>query len=205
MASEFFDERAATWDEDESHVERARAAADAIRTAVALTRSTRLFEYGAGTGLASQVLAADVGSITLAEPSSGMRAVLNEKVTAGVLPSGTRVWDLDLATAPAPDERFDLIVTLMTLHHIQNLEPVLDSFATLLQDGGHLCVADLQSEDGSFHANHPDFHGHNGFARADLTARLEAAGFSTPQFQQIHAIEKDGVTYPVFLAVAART
>ncbi|MBD0323860.1 MAG: class I SAM-dependent methyltransferase [Aldersonia sp.] len=204
MAGDFFDERAATWDEDPSRVERARAAAQAIRTAVPLAPSTRLLEYGAGTAMTSQVLADDVGDITLAEPSSGMRAVLADKIAGGVLPATTRVWDLDLASAAAPDEQFDLIVTVMTLHHIPDLDAVLKGFATLLPAGGHLCIVDLQSEDGSFHSNDPNFEGHHGFEQDSLTARLRAAGFSVPAWQHIHQIDKNGVTYPLFLAVSAR-
>ena len=199
-----FDEEAATWDDDPAKVERARTAAEAIRAAVPLTPSTRLFEYGAGTALASQRLAEHVGDITLAEPSSGMREVLERKIADGVLPPSTRVWDLDLSSAPAPDEQFDLIVTVMTLHHIPDLEAVLAAFATMLSDDGHLCIVDLQSEDGSFHANDPNFEGHHGFGRDDLRGRLEGAGFTAPEWQHIHSIEKDGVRYPMFLAVATR-
>lgn len=204
MASQFFDEKAATWDDDPARTERARAAADAIRAVVRPDRSTRLFEYGAGTAMVSQLLASDIGHITVAEPSSGMRAVIADKMAANVLPSDTTLWDLDLTTAAAPEERFDLVVTVMTLHHIPDLDPVLQGFATLLPEGGHLCVVDLESEDGSFHDNNPDFEGHHGFSRSDLTARLEAAGFGEPRFQQIHTIDKDGAAYPVFLAVASR-
>ena len=202
MHSDFFDEQAATWDEDPSRLERARAAADAIRAAVPLHPRTRLLEYGAGTAMVSQLLADLVGPITVAEPSEGMRDVLTQKVNSAALPSGTRVWDLDLTAAPAPDERFDLVVTVMTLHHIRDLEPVLQGFAAMLAADGHLCVVDLEQEDGSFHDNVPDFDGHDGFSPSDLTGRLESAGFTAPQFQRIHSIEKDGATYPLFLAVA---
>ena len=197
-----FDAKAATWDDDPEKVNRARAAADAIRAAVPLDAPTRLLEYGAGTGLVSQFLAPDIGSVTLAEPSSGMRAVMSEKIADGTLPDDARVWDLDLAQVPAPDERFDLIVSVMTLHHIPDLTRVLESFATLLSDGGHLCVVDLQSEDGSFHSQDPNFEGHHGFALGELTERLQSVGFVDVRIDGCGEFEKDGTTYPLFLAVA---
>ena len=197
-----FDAKAATWDDDPEKVNRARAAAIAIRAAVPLDSSTRLLEYGAGTGLVSQFLAPGIRSVTLAEPSSGMRAVMADKIANGTLPADARVWDLDLTEAPAPDERFDLIVSVMTLHHIKDLTRVLNSFSALLSGGGHLCVVDLQSEDGSFHRNDPAFEGHHGFALADLTERLQAAGFTDVQIDGCGEFEKDGTTYPLFLAVA---
>ena len=195
-------ERAATWDDDPGTLECARAAADAIRAAVAPERSTRLLEYGAGTGLTSQGLAGDVGPITLAEPSAGMRAVLADKLAAGTLPPGSWIWDLDLTVDDAPHEQFDLIVTVMTMHHIRDLATVLSAFARLLADGGDLCVVDLEEEDGTFHADNLDFDGHHGFARTALTRELEAAGFTDVRFEPCFDIVEEHRSYPLFLATA---
>lgn len=198
-----FDERAATWD-DEAKTERARVVADAVRRAVAPTGSTRVLEYGAGTGLVSQQLAGGTGPLTLADPSAGMRDVMHTKIATGALPATARVWDLDLSAGSLPDERFDLIVTVMTLHHIPDLAPVLGGFARLLDDGGHLCVVDLVKEDGSFHRGHDDFHGHHGFDTDDLSARLASAGFTDVRVEQVYDVVKDGTAYPLFLAVATK-
>lgn len=197
-----FDERAATWD-DQARTERARALAAAVRRAVVLTRSTRLLEYGAGTGLISQELAGDAGPITLADPSAGMREVMRSKLETGALPATTRVWDLDLSAGSVPDERFDVIVTVMTLHHILDLTPVFDGFARLLDDGGRLCVIDLVKEDGSFHDD-GDFHGHHGFDTGDLSTRLSAAGFTDVHVERIYDVVKGGTTYPLFLATCTK-
>lgn len=202
MGSEF-DQKAATWDDDPGKVQRGRVVAETLLDTLSVGRATRVLEYGAGTGLTSQALADHVGQITLAEPSAGMRAVMEDKVQAGTLPADARIWDLDLSTSPPPDgERFDLVVTVMTLHHIHDLPPVLAGFATLLSDGGHLCVVDLEREDGSFHATSPDFAGHDGFAHDDLTRQLQDAGFTEAQFRPCHEVEKDGSTYPLFMATA---
>jgi len=200
MGSEF-DAKAATWDDDPAKVERARIVAEAIRAAVPLDTSTRLLEYGAGTGLVTQMLREAVGPVTLADTSEGMRRRMEEKVAGGVLPDA-RVVDLDLATGPVPDERYDLVVTVMVLHHIVPLGPVLDAFARILDPGGRLCIVDLEEEDGSFHGE--GFHGHHGFEPADLTVRLEAAGFTDVAIDRVHRITTDGKEYPVFLAVATR-
>jgi predicted TPR repeat methyltransferase len=198
-----FDEKARTWDDDPAKVDRAKVVAEAIRETIPLAASTRLLEYGAGTGLVSQSLADHVGSVTLAEPSAGMRAVMHDKVAAGSLPPDARIWDLDLSTGETPTDRFDLVVTVMTLHHIPNLEPVLTGFASLLGDGGDLCVVDLEREDGSFHSSDVDFDGHHGFDRTALAAQLEAAGFTDVRFQPCYEIEKEGGRFPLFLARCA--
>lgn len=201
MTTDRFDEKAATWDADPAKVERAAAVARCIEAAVPLDRSMRMLEYGAGTGLVSQALRDALGPVTLADTSSGMREVMQAKIEAGAL-RDARVWALDLATEPAPDEQFDLIVTVMTLHHIPALATVLTAFADLLVPGGHLCIADLEKEDGSFHG--AEFDGHHGFERPSLTAELAAAGFTDIRFADCTQLVSDGVTYPVFLATGAR-
>lgn len=197
-----FDERAATWDDDPAKVERARVVAAAIRSTLSLQHSERLLEHGAGTGLLSEALQDDVGSITMADTSAGMRQVMQDKVDSGLIP-GARVWDLDLGGLdPLPDERFDLVATMLALHHVDDIDRTLQSFARLLEPGGHLCIVELDREDGTFHGE--GFDGHHGFARDDLGARLRSAGFTDVAFQDCHFVEKNGRDYPMFLVTATR-
>lgn len=200
MDTNRFDEKAATWDDDPAKVERAADVARRIEATVALDGSTRLLEYGAGTGLVTQALRHRVGPVTLVDTSAGMRAVMQSKIDAGVIPDA-RVWALDLASeAPPSGEGFDLIVTVMTLHHITDLATVLGAFRALLDEGGHLCIADLEREDGSFHG--ADFDGHHGFDREALSDHLVAAGFRDVRFEDCADLRKDGHDYRVFLATA---
>ena len=197
---ESFDERAATWDDDPAKWERARDVAAAIDAALDLRGDERLLEYGAGTGLVTQALRAKVGPVTLADTSEGMRRVIHDKIAAGAITDAT-VWDVDLETTDAPDTRFDLIVTVMTLHHIDDVRAVLSRFRRLLPSAGHLCVVDLEhDEHGAFHG--PDADVHHGFERTELTEALEAAGFADIVFEVCHTIERHGGTFPVFLATA---
>jgi predicted TPR repeat methyltransferase len=202
MAEHSFDERAATWDDDPSHVERAEVVARVIRDTVPLGGTVRMLEYGAGTGLVSQALRDAVGPICLADTSAGMRKVIQDKIAAGVITDAT-VWDVDLGGGPVsvPD-RFDLIVTVMTLHHVPSLKSVLLNFANLLVEGGHVAIVDLDEEDGTFHPQ--GFEGHHGFDHGALSAELRQVGFTDIVFQRCHQIVKDGHTYPMFLATASR-
>jgi ubiquinone/menaquinone biosynthesis C-methylase UbiE len=196
-----FDERAATWDEP-AKVERAERTAAAIKARVPLSGTTRLFEYGAGTGLVSQALQDAVGPITLADTSAGMREQIQRKIDDGAL-QDARVWDLDLSAGAAPpDERFDLVVTSLVLHHVERIDEALRAFAALLEPGGHLCVLDFDHEDGSFHGEH--FHGHNGFHRHEFGALLEDAGFRDVTFEDCGTVDREGRDYPLFLATATR-
>lgn len=196
-----FDDKAATWDDDPAKIERARVVAEVIRRTIALDGSERLLEYGAGTGLVSQALRDDVGPVTLADTSTGMREVMLAKIASGALPDA-RVWDLDLENAGPPDERFDLVVTVLTLHHIHDVDVVLSRFTEVLDDGGHLCIVDLDEEDGSFHDAGMDVH--HGFERSKLAASMATAGFADVEFRDCHHMDRSGANFPMFLATGRR-
>lgn len=203
MGHQHFDTTATTYDDPEKAA-RAEQIAAGIREGLDLTGTERMLEYGAGTGLVAQALAPHVGAITLADASSGMRQVSQQKVLDGALPAGTRVWDLDLTTSQPPGETFDLLVSSLVLHHIPDLDPVLSGFHHLLRPGGHLAIADLDTEDGSFHAHLDDFDGHDGFDRDGLARQLEELGFTDVRVSDCSTVVKHGDTFPVFLALARR-
>lgn len=200
-----FDDRAKTWDDDPSKHARADAVAAAIRQSIPLSRAWRSLEYGGGTGLLSFALRQELGPITVADRSPGMLAVLAEKIAATGA-SNLEPAALDLTTDALPAERYDLLYTLMTLHHIPDTDQILRALHDLLKPGGWLAIADLDREDGSFHG--ADFDGHPGFDRTLLGAQLTAAGFSTVSFSTCYVMKQEAAQnlreYPVFLAVARR-
>jgi ubiquinone/menaquinone biosynthesis C-methylase UbiE len=198
-----FDSKAKNWDAVPGRAERANAVAAAIREQVRLSKTMTALEYGCGTGLLSFALQSELGAITLADSSIGMLEVLREKIAT----SGARHMTplrLDLAVDPLPAERFDLVYTLMTLHHIPDMAKILGSFQSLLHPGGVLCIADLDKEDGSFHSHEADFNGHNGFDRLELGSDLERAGFTNIRFSTCYTLMKDARPYLLFLAVAEK-
>ena len=200
-----FDSKAREWDDNPVFRERGLKIADAVRKAVPLNRNMRALDYGCGTGLLSFPLKDELGAILLADSSGGMLDVVNEKIAALGVASMTTL-KLDLLVDPPPAQRFDLIVTSMTLHHVPDTDHILRIFHDLLNPGGYLCIADLDQEDGSFHGIEVDVH--HGFDRADLGRRAAQAGFSGVQFQTVFSIAKgreNGTRdYPVFLMTARR-
>ena len=204
--SQHFDQHAATWDDDPSKLHRAQSVAEAIFAKIPVDRSMSVLEYGCGTGLLSFALAPKVGPITAADSSPGMLAVLQQKIAdhpaVDIRPSA-----LNLLRDGLPPERYGLICSLMTLHHIDDTAAIMRAFHDLLNDTGYLCIADLDSEDGSFHSY--GFDGHKGFDRAALGELCRAAGFAEVDFSTVFEIEKtaaNGVSrsYPVFLLCASK-
>jgi SAM-dependent methyltransferase len=201
-----FDVKAKTWDIDPVKSERALAVAEAIRRDIPVTSSATAFEFGCGTGLVSFFLQPYLGRIVMADSSKGMLDVLAEKIAkAGAV--NMFPLELDLAVAPPPEEKFDLIYTLLTLHHVAETQPLMAVFNSMLKDGGSLCIADLDKEDGSFHGD--GFTGHNGFVREDLLAQAEKAGFKNIRFSTVCNLERpvsggEKKIFPIFLMTAQK-
>lgn len=194
-----FDDRAATWDTPDK-IERARVLAEAIMDAVGPTGETTVLECGAGTGLVSQYFPAPIGALTLADTSSGMRRVAEQKVADGDLPRGTRVIDFDLERSDPLEATFDLIFMSMTLHHVHDLDRALATVIGMLAPGGHLAVIDLEDEDGSFHDD-PPVDVHHGFDPDRLAERLTDAGLRSTIRRGVHDVVKNDRAYPLFMVV----
>jgi 2-polyprenyl-3-methyl-5-hydroxy-6-metoxy-1,4-benzoquinol methylase len=111
---------------------------------------------------------------------------------------------LDLSQHPVPTDRFNLIVTAMTMHHVEDVETVLVRLGSMLAEEGWLAIADLCQEDGSFH---PDFTvPHNGFAPEALAPVVARCVPGTRcQWRTVHTVAKSDRSYEIFLLTGRRT
>ncbi|KGO34794.1 MAG: class I SAM-dependent methyltransferase [Desulfoprunum sp.] len=201
-----FDTAAAEWDQKQRRVDLAAAIAAGI-AALPLHQEMEALEYGCGTGLVGLALAPRLGSLIAADSSPGMLATLSDKIAAQGI-TNVRPLLLDLHSKDCP-QQFDLIFSAMTLHHIDEVELILGKIVEGLKPGGILALADLDSEDGSFHRDNPTGVMHHGFDRAQLTAALRRLGLKSITVDTVHTIMKtDGQgekqPYPVFLLTAVK-
>ncbi len=196
-----FDTRAREWDEDPRKVERARRVADAIVAAGILRPDTRLLEFGAGSGMLSQLLREHLGEITVVDRSEGMLEVLRSKADGGPL-DGATVLDVDLVEDPLPGVEVDLVASVMVMHHVLETERLLRRLHGLLAEGGWVALCDLDAEDGSFHAGSDDVV--SGFDREELGQLLTDIGFTDVSFLDSGVLHKNGRDYGLFLAFARR-
>lgn len=200
-----FDNAARTWDENPVHLERSQAIAKKMEEVLPLNSNMKVLELGAGTGILSFLLAGKLGHITMMDSSSEMVKVTEEKIQNRQISNlSTILFDLEKET---PDSAFDLIFSQMVLHHIENIESIFDKFYLLLQNGGFLAIADLYTEDGSFHGE--GFSGHLGFDPAELSKNLIDAGFKNIKSEQCYVVkriisEEETRLYPVFLLTATK-
>ncbi|HEX3429092.1 MAG TPA: class I SAM-dependent methyltransferase [Candidatus Limnocylindrales bacterium] len=199
-----FDERAKDWDTP-TRIARARQIAAAIRPAVPLARDDRLADVGAGTGLLGLALVDDVGEVVLLDPSAGMIEVAAQKLAGGSLPS-VRADRHDLLADPPPAEPFDVVVSLLVLHHIEDTAAALAAIRDLLVPGGWIALADLDTEDGFFHSADAEGIHHRGFDRGQIETLSQAAGFVDVETRTAMVIDEHGSDggYPVFLLTGRR-
>jgi len=202
-----FDIKAAEWDKSMMHRERAEAIAGEIMKQIPMNRTMNALEFGAGTGLLSFMLKDHLGEITLIDTSPGMVKVLNEKL-ATTKTDNLKVVQADLEHDDYGEGRFDLIYTLMVLHHVGDVETIIKKFHGLLNPGGYLAVADLYSEDGSFHGE--GFSGHMGFDPVQLSVLLQKNGFAGINHRKVYVIDKAvsanrSKKFDVFLMTATRS
>jgi ubiquinone/menaquinone biosynthesis C-methylase UbiE len=200
MDSNDFDARARTWDTDDKRY-RASRVADSLRATVNLDRVDRALEYGCGTGLLSFEMKNELAECVLADTSQGMLEVAWQKIT-DARATHFSVQRLDLSAGDSPGKPFDLIFTLLTLHHIPDTSGILQAFHNCLNAGGHLVIVDLEAEDGSFHG--PDVNVHHGFKRDDLSRQLAQAGFIDTVIDDCLQLSRHERDYGLFIASARR-
>jgi len=199
-----FDEKAATWDDDPSRVQRAAEFAKHIKSKVDLSRVNSALEYGGGTGLLSFHLLGEIDQITLMDESSEMIKVVKDKCELGEV-QNLKPIQMNLLQDPLPNKRYDLIYVMLTLHHVEEVEELIGIFRLLLNPSGVLAIIDLEKEDGSFHYGQP-FHGHEGFERNALEKMLTETGLNPVHYDICYTIQKETETgmknFPVFLLTA---
>ena len=196
MSQPDFDARAASWDDDPRKRARAEAVANAIVRRIELGDAPRTLEYGAGTGLLSFALADRLGETVLADTSDGMLEEARRKISR----FGAQRFSalkLDLATDPPPQIKFDLLCSMMVLHHIPDTAAILRAFRASLVKGGWIAIADLDAEDGSFHGLDVDVH--HGFDRTELARHAAEAGFEDVTIETCFEMPRGERKYSVFL------
>lgn len=202
-----FDTDALNWDNDIQKQERAKVFAVEINNFIKPANKLTALEFGCGTGLLSFQLKDVFKTITLADNSEGMINVLKDKIEKANIKNFIPLL-IDLLKENNSNEKYDVVYSLMTLHHIVDLQSAFEQFNSFTSKNGYLCIADLVKEDGSFHENIDDFDGHNGFEKEELTDLFKKHCFEPVFYKICFEIEKevDGSQriYPLFLMIGRK-
>jgi 2-polyprenyl-3-methyl-5-hydroxy-6-metoxy-1,4-benzoquinol methylase len=104
-------------------------------------------------------------------------------------------------------EKFDVIYSQMVLHHIQDTVSIFRKFSQLLNPGGMLSIADLFTEDGSFHDGVLNVH--HGFDTEKLKSLLFKLDFRDITIEPCFVIRRENSMkniseYPLFIMTAIK-
>lgn len=197
-----FDAKARGWDNEQRHIDRTQAIAAEMKNQIPFKPGMKVLEYGAGTGLLSFELKDFFQEIVLMDNSKEMIRVCEEKCLYHKTPHiKPLLFDLEHHDYPG---KFDMIYNQMVLHHVHEVDLLLGKFSAMLNPGGILAIADLYSEDGSFHDT--DSNVHKGFDPERLLDELESKGFNRGRYTHCYNLKRpNGREYPVFLLWAERS
>lgn len=222
MSTAHFDKQAVEWDDNPGRVENARKIAVAIRQSVPLDKTMRALEFGCGTGLISRELFPMLGpersergsdadaagqrpegvaTILAIDLSPGMIAQLQKRIAEAGLQNITAKC-LDIFKSP-PAGPFDLIFSGMALHHVPDTDALLKALTGLLAPGGFIALADLDTEDETFHGEDAG-PVHHGFDRKEMIHKIRTCGVVEITTITVNSLHKNGRDYPVFLLTARK-
>lgn len=201
-----FDTKAAEWDNNPMHWDQSEAIANEIIKLIPLKKEMMALEYGAGTGITSFLLKDYLKEIILMDNSSEMVRVINDKIKSSKV-KNLKTLNFNLEADEYKDGKFDLIFTQMVLHHVTDIDKIINTFHQLLNPNGHLVIADLYEEDGSFHGD--GFIGHKGFNIDLLSGILGNNRFSDIFHKTCFVIERkiseiESKQFEVFIMVAKK-
>jgi putative AdoMet-dependent methyltransferase len=199
--ADLFDKKAEDWDANERRTKLASAISSSILEHVPLHKQMTVLDFGAGTGLISAQIAPLVNRIVAADTS---KAMLDKLASKPELRGKVDILCQDIIEDPV-DARFDLIMSAMAMHHVENTAMLIQRFAEHLNGSGIIALADLDKEDGSFHPADTEGVFHFGFDRNELRTILESHEFKEIEFFTAHTISGELKDYPVFLVTARKT
>jgi 2-polyprenyl-3-methyl-5-hydroxy-6-metoxy-1,4-benzoquinol methylase len=198
--SDLFEQKAKDWDARPFPAQISAGVGRALLAAVPLRSDQQVLDFGAGTGLICAQVAPHVARVFAVDIS---RAMLDQLAQKPELSGKVETICQDILEQPL-GRRVDVVVSAMAMHHVRDTERLIRVLAELLVPGGQLALADLDSEDGSFHPPQTEGVFHHGFDRDALSRLLERHGFSSIQFRTAQELQRDGQHYSVFLVTAVR-
>ena len=193
-----FKDQAQGWDKGSTRVNGAKTIAEAIQKKISLDSSMNIMDFGVGTGLLGFEVAPKVKSILGIDTSQSMLQKLQDKNTPNlfITPCHQDIVQLPLTNT------FDGIISSMTLHHVQDLKLFFETIYKNLNTKGFIAIADLESEDGTFHSNNEGVF-HFGFDKKELYEVVESCGFINIKIENINTINKPHKNFGVFLLTAS--
>mgnify|MGYP003382728867 CR=1 FL=1 len=198
--TDLFRDKASDWDARPTPTQISEGVFEALKVRVSLAPEMSVLDFGAGTGLLIEKIAPFVGRLLAVDVS---QAMLEKLLTKPALAGKVEVFCQDILERPL-GQHADLAVSAMAMHHVKDTHALATALFDHLKPGGRIALADLDTEDGSFHPAQVEGVFHQGFDRSSLGRILSDAGFADVDFGTACVVEKEDRRYPVFLVTATK-
>lgn len=197
-----FAESAKTWDINPHRMEMITKFVGELVKNVNLQSNWKVFEVGAGTGLAGLSILDDVKSVVFEDTSEAMLDVLKGKLTDEEKQK-TEVFLGEVSSYKKND--IDLLISNMAFHHIEDTASTAKDIFNLVKSKGIVVISDICTEDGSFHQFQPI--PHKGFDMKDFAGKFEKAGFIVDNIGVYNTLKRERIPgkvseYDQFLLIA---
>ena len=199
--TDLFKEKAKNWDANESRKQMSIGIGSCILQNIDFSPQMHVMDFGAGTGLIASQVAPLVEKVTAIDVSESMLEKLISKIE---LKDKVEILCQDITEKPS-GVQYDLIMSAMAMHHVEDTENLVLTFANHLKPGGKVALADLDSEDGGFHNPPSEGVFHQGFDREALGAIFERNGFKDVRFETAYTAKRENSDYPIFLLLATKS
>ena len=195
---DLFAHKSKSWDMNSKRVKNAKGIAELIVKNINLNKDMEIMDFGAGTGLLSYFVAPFVKKIVAVDNSPSMLLEFQNKCDEFVCETEVLAKDLSKETL---ERKFNGIISSMTMHHLNDTLALFRKLYEMLEEDGFVALADLDSEDGSFHSDNTGVF-HHGFDREALEVIAQEAGFKEITFDTASTIVKPDREFTVFLMTA---
>lgn len=191
-----FNEIANEWD-SEQKVNLMHKLATEAKKVLNLQSKLDIMDFGTGTGLFGLEFSDNIKSLTGVDVSEGMLKVFDEKTSKF---ENINSLNINLEKNKI-DQKFDLIISSMAFHHLDDPKSVLIKLKKNLNPNGKIAIVDLDHEDGTFHPDNESMGvKHFGFAQTELEQWAQEAHLHL-EHTLINSINKNDKEYKQFLAV----
>ncbi len=198
--TDLFKEKAETYDSKDWEKE-VSAIGEMILSEIPFHDQMHVMDFGAGTGLLCSQISPLVQKITAVDISEAMLEKLNTKPE---LKTKVNTVCQDIMDTPI-EGGFDVIISAFALHHIQDTNRLIQTFAEHLGAGSRIALVDMDEEDGSFHSEDNSGVFHCGFDRENLKTILKMNSFEHVDFVQTRFFKWDEKEYSAFLVTAIKS
>lgn len=197
---DFFASKAQDYEKEVARTSNVANIADAILSQINYTKEDTILDFGSGTGLLTEKIAPYVKKIVAVDMSESMTKVLRQKALG--FDCELDIIQEDITTMNIK-QKFNSIISSMTIHHVKDIKKLFVQFYDILEEGGTIALADLETEDGSFHSIDTGVF-HFGFDKDEFLSIAKSVGFKELNIQTVSVAKKPYGDFPIFLLVGQK-